>query len=93
MGLVAVATAILELGALIGSAKAASSTFQATALVTNAHNHTEIQCWQLITSFNATSLGGSAESLVYDFGRPVDFNYAVVPGPFPGAPHPAPAVQ
>ncbi|KAK4955944.1 hypothetical protein LTR10_006883 [Elasticomyces elasticus] len=78
---------------LLSIAAAADSFLQATALVTNAQNHTELQCWKFNTPLNISSAAGTSGAATFTFTGTTKTTYTVLPGRFDGGTHNAPAPQ
>ncbi|TKA83907.1 hypothetical protein B0A55_00191 [Friedmanniomyces simplex] len=78
---------------LLGTAFAANSYLQATALVTNAQNHSQLECWQFTTPLNISTAAGTSGAATFAFSASTETIYTVIPGRFNGGTHNAPAPQ
>ncbi|KAK5709631.1 hypothetical protein LTR17_019616 [Elasticomyces elasticus] len=86
-------SAITLAASLLSIAATADSFLQATALVTNARNHTELQCWKFTTPLNISSAAGTSGAATFTFTGTSKTTYTVLPGRFNGGTHNAPAPQ
>lgn len=75
------------------STQANSTYLTATALVTDSHNNSAFECWQLCNPFMTTSTPGQAGTKVATVGNITNGAYTVLPPRFNGGIHVAPAVQ
>lgn len=92
--LLSTATQTLLLGALIGHSLAASNTFlHATAIVTNAHNHSALECWQFTTPATISADAGTSGAVNFAFSQARATEYTQIPARFDGGTHNAPAPQ
>ncbi|KAK5121602.1 hypothetical protein LTR85_004774 [Meristemomyces frigidus] len=70
-----------------------SSYLQATALVTNAQNHSALQCWQFTDPATVSSEAGTSGSATFAFANTTETIYTVIPARFNGGTHNAPVPQ
>lgn len=65
----------------------------ATALVTNAQNHTAIGCWQFSTPISVSTTAGTVGATTYAFPDANETLYTVIPPRTDGGLHNAPVAQ
>lgn len=70
-----------------------SSYLQATAIVTNAQNHSALQCWQFTTPVNISTEAGTSGAATFAFPDTTETIYTVIPPRFNGGTHNAPVPQ
>ncbi|EMC96565.1 hypothetical protein BAUCODRAFT_54508, partial [Baudoinia panamericana UAMH 10762] len=75
------------------TASSNASYLQATAIVTNANNHSELQCWQFTSPVNISTTAGVSGSITFSFANTTSTVYTVIPPRFNGGTHTAPAAQ
>ena len=66
---------------------------QATAIVTNAQNHSQLECWQFTKPVTSSSDAGTAGAATFTFPQANDTVYTVIPPRFSGGIHNAPVPQ
>lgn len=65
----------------------------ATAIVTNAHNHSAFECWEFTTPVSVSTDAGTSGSADFVFGNVSEAVYTIIPARFNGGTHNAPAPQ
>jgi len=65
----------------------------ATALVTNAQNHSALECWEFTSPLNTSSSAGTSGAATFNFVNVEEAEYTVIPPRFDGGTHNAPAPQ
>ncbi|KAK0261444.1 hypothetical protein B0A54_03616 [Friedmanniomyces endolithicus] len=88
-----VSTFAIAVGLLSTTTSAASSYLRATALVTNAQNHSQLECWQFTTPLNISAAAGTSGAATFAFPASTESIYTLIPGRFNGGTHNAPAPQ
>jgi len=70
-----------------------SSYLQATALVTNAQDHSILQCWQFTKPVSISSQAGTSGAATFVLPNATETIYTVIPPRFNGGTHNAPLPQ
>ena len=70
-----------------------SSYLTATSIVTNAQNHSALECWELTSPLKVSDTAGTSGAASYDFANVDGAEYTVIPPRFNGGTHNAPAPQ
>jgi len=65
----------------------------ATALVTNAHNASSLECWEFSHPFTVSTDAGTAGAAALNLGAVEEVVYTVLPARFNGGLHRAPKTQ
>lgn len=75
-------------------AQASNSTFlTTTALVTNAQNHSALECWEFTTPMSVSTDAGTVGATTYTFSNASETIYTVIPPRSNGGVHNAPTPQ
>lgn len=84
----------LVMAMMAGAVSASNSSYlQATALVTNAQNHSALQCWQFTTPATVSTDAGTSGSATFTLANTAETVYTVIPARFDGGTHNAPVPQ
>ena len=84
----------LATGCGLASALASNQTYlTTTALVTNAQNHSALQCWEFNTAMSISATAGTVGATTYSFPDANETLYTVIPPRTNGGQHNAPVPQ
>lgn len=84
---------LIALAAAATYATQNSSYLTTTAIVTNAQNHSALECWEFLDPVSISADAGTKGATTYEFAEAEETIYTVIPPRANGGQHNAPTAQ